>query len=171
MASPSTGSSPWRRRAQSVSSQDRDSSTPTPTLLTSPRAKPQNIGDARLLSTSSSTVHREPIRSFISGSARDSPGEHLDVLYIPVLRSSHATPSAGHACIQIAVISSCATHKWSHSLTRSFGGSITIIISDPVLAKYGNHHLTNSQHSTHRQRTIREKRSGGHSRACFLFSF
>lgn len=90
MASPSTGSSPWRRRTQSVSSQDRDSSTPTPALLTSPRAKPQNIGDARLLSTSSSTAHREPIRSFISGSARDSPAPIDSAQYARSVREDTA---------------------------------------------------------------------------------
>ncbi|KAL1861493.1 hypothetical protein Daus18300_008888 [Diaporthe australafricana] len=90
MASPSTGSSAWHRRALSVSSQDRDSSTPIPAVLSSPRAKPQNIGDARLLSTSSSTAHREPIRSFISGSARDSPAPIDSAQYARSVREDSA---------------------------------------------------------------------------------
>ncbi|POS81506.1 sulfate transporter family protein [Diaporthe helianthi] len=88
MASPSTSS--WRRRTYSTSSQDRDSSTPTPSLLTSPRAKPQNIGDARLPSTSTATAHREPIRSFISGSARDSPAPIDSAQYARSVREDTA---------------------------------------------------------------------------------
>lgn len=86
MASPSMSFSPWRRRATSVTSQDRGISTPARGAMSPTRAKPQNIGDTRTLSSSVSTAHREPIRSFISGSARDSFGEYLDGFYMTLSR-------------------------------------------------------------------------------------
>lgn len=77
MASPSTGFSAWRRRATSVTSQDRNPSTPTP-------ARPRNIADAGAFPTSGSAAHREPIRSFVSGSVVDNPGEYFDVSHMTV---------------------------------------------------------------------------------------
>ncbi|KUI66878.1 hypothetical protein VM1G_01962 [Cytospora mali] len=72
-SSPSTGFSSWRRRATSVTSQhDRETSNHTPDAMSPSQTRPQNIGDAKVTSTSVATAHREPIRSFISGSARDS---------------------------------------------------------------------------------------------------
>lgn len=81
MSSPNfAGFSPWRRRAASLSSQrsQRNSAEINPeNPLLSPGRNSQNAPDSRtLLSSSVSSSHREPIRSFIHGNVRDHLGKH-----------------------------------------------------------------------------------------------
>lgn len=75
MSSPNFGFSPWRRRAASLSSQRTGETNPENPLL-SPGRNSQTGPDPRALSSSMSSSHREPIRSFIHGTVRDHLGEH-----------------------------------------------------------------------------------------------
>ncbi|KAK1600594.1 cyclic nucleotide-binding domain-containing protein [Colletotrichum navitas] len=69
MSSPNFGFSPWRRRAASLSSQRTgDTSNPENPLLSPGRTS--QMADSRILSSSVSSSHREPIRSFIHGNVR-----------------------------------------------------------------------------------------------------
>ncbi|WYZ34897.1 hypothetical protein EsH8_I_001173 [Colletotrichum jinshuiense] len=70
MSSPNFGFSPWRRRAASLSSQRTGETNPENPLL-SPGRNSQTGPDPRALSSSMSSSHREPIRSFIHGTVRD----------------------------------------------------------------------------------------------------
>ncbi|GJC80127.1 uncharacterized protein ColLi_02965 [Colletotrichum liriopes] len=75
MSSPNFGFSPWRRRAASLSSQRTgDINNPENPLLSPGRTS--QMADPRTLSSSVSSNHREPIRSFIHGNVRDHLGKH-----------------------------------------------------------------------------------------------
>ncbi|KAF6805231.1 sulfate transporter family protein [Colletotrichum sojae] len=71
MSSPNFGFSPWRRRAASLNSQRTGENNPENPLLSPGRASQIAGSDARALSSSMSSSHREPIRSFIHGTVRD----------------------------------------------------------------------------------------------------
>ncbi|KAL0938831.1 uncharacterized protein CTRU02_205441 [Colletotrichum truncatum] len=71
MSSPNLGFSPWRRRASSLSSQRVGENNPENPLLSPGRASHSGGADTRVLSSSVSSGHREPIRSFIHGTVRD----------------------------------------------------------------------------------------------------
>ncbi|TQN66966.1 hypothetical protein CSHISOI_05467, partial [Colletotrichum shisoi] len=75
MASPNLGFSPWRRRAASLSSQRTGENNNPENPLLSPGRNSQ-MADLRILSSSVSSSHREPIRSFIHGNVRDHLGKH-----------------------------------------------------------------------------------------------
>lgn len=102
MASPSSLGFAALRRSSSVHSRDNEGSVPTAGALSPPRAHPQTINDSRGLSSSMS-AHREPIRSFVSGSGvRDKSGTYI-MIYVYL--------DGAAACVSYI---SCAPHGEAH---------------------------------------------------------
>ncbi|WQF77740.1 Putative cyclic nucleotide-binding domain, STAS domain, SLC26A/SulP transporter [Colletotrichum destructivum] len=120
MASPNLGFSPWRRRAASLSSQRTAENNNPENPLLSPGRNSQ-MADPRILSSSVSSSHREPIRSFIHGNVRDHLGKH------PVT-GAYVTPVA-HAAnrLQTAPVDSA---QYARSVREDTAELASYLLSD-----------------------------------------
>lgn len=168
MASPSTGFS-WRR-SLSVSSRDDGQSTPTAGALSPPPAKPQNIADSRALSSSIPTVHREPIRSFISGSVRDTSGTYVVRLCTLVARAIKLHVMADEPQAFVRGVS-VASHLFRHNNEpNSICCFLDLQLGLPSYHLAKHHANTTSPCSSHRQHPVCEECTRRHGRACILLS-